>query len=42
MTAEYRSAAAFKQALEQRLKASSTSGFDLSRQRQLVERWTCT
>lgn len=36
MTTEYRSAAAFKQALEQRLKASSTSGFDLARRRQLV------
>jgi hypothetical protein len=36
MTREYRTAAAFKQALEQRLRAASTSGIDFARRRQLV------
>ena len=36
MTREYKSAAAFKQALEQRLRTSSTSGVDFDRGRQLV------
>jgi Nucleotidyl transferase AbiEii toxin, Type IV TA system len=36
MTREYRTAAAFKQALEQRLRATSTSGIDFARRRQLV------
>ena len=36
MTREYKSAAAFKQALEQRLRTSSTSGVDFARRRQLV------
>jgi len=36
MTREYRTAAAFKQAVEQRLRAASSSGIDLARQRQLV------
>lgn len=36
MTREYRTAAAFKQALEQRLRTASTSGIDFARRRQLV------
>lgn len=36
MTREYKSAAAFKQALEQRLRTASTSGVDFARRRQLV------
>ena len=36
MTREYRTAAAFKQALEQRLRTASTSGVDFARRRQLV------
>jgi hypothetical protein len=36
MTREYRTAAGFKQALEQRLRAVSTSGVDFARRRQLV------
>lgn len=36
MTREYRTAAAFKQALEQRLRTMSTSGIDFARRRQLV------
>jgi len=36
MTREYRTAAAFKQALEQRLRATSTSGIDFARRRQLL------
>lgn len=36
MTRQYRSAAAFKQALEQRLRSASSSGTDFARQRQLV------
>lgn len=36
MTREYRTAAAFKQALEQRLRGASTSGIDFARRRQLV------
>jgi hypothetical protein len=36
MTREYRTAAAFKQALEQRLRTASTSGIDFARLRQLV------
>lgn len=36
MTHEYRTAAAFKQALEQRLRTASASGVDFARRRQLV------
>ncbi len=36
MTRTYRTAADFKQSLEQRLRTASTSGFDLARRRQLV------
>ncbi len=36
MIREYRTAAAFKQALEQRLRVTSTSGIDFARRRQLV------
>lgn len=36
MTREYRTAAAFKQALEQRLRAASSSGTDFARRRQIV------
>lgn len=36
MTREYRTAAAFKQALEQRLRTASTSGIDFARRRQFV------
>ncbi|MEO0325397.1 MAG: nucleotidyl transferase AbiEii/AbiGii toxin family protein [Myxococcota bacterium] len=36
MTREYRTAAAFRQALEQRLRTASTSGVDFARRRQLV------
>lgn len=36
MTREYRTAAAFKQALEQRLRTASTTGVDFARRRQLV------
>ncbi len=36
MTREYRTAAAFKQALEQRLRTTSNSGIDFARRRQLV------
>ena len=36
MTQTYRTAAAFKQALEQRLRASSESGVDFARRRQLL------
>lgn len=36
MIREYRTAAAFKQALEQRLRAASTSGVDFARGRQLL------
>lgn len=36
MTREYRTAAAFKQALEQRLRTASSSGIDFARRRQLV------
>ena len=36
MTREYRTAAALKQALEQRLRTASTSGVDFARRRQLV------
>jgi len=36
MTREYRTAAAFKQALEQRLRTASTSGIDFARRRQLA------
>lgn len=36
MTQAYRTAAAFKQALEQRLRTASTSGVDFARRRQLV------
>jgi hypothetical protein len=36
MSSVYRSAAAFKQALEQRLRTGSTSGVDFARRRQLV------
>lgn len=36
MIREYRTAAAFKQALEQRLRTASTSGVDFARRRQLV------
>lgn len=36
MIREYRTAAAFKQALEQRLRTASTSGIDFARRRQLV------
>lgn len=36
MTREYRTAAAFKQALEQRLRTASASGLDFARRRQLV------
>lgn len=36
MTREYRTAAAFKQALEQRLRTASTTGNDFARRRQLV------
>ena len=36
MTRDYRTAAAFKQALEQRLRTASTSGVDFARRRQLV------
>lgn len=36
MTREYRTAAAFKQALEQRLRTASISGVDFARRRQLV------
>ena len=36
MTREYHTAAAFKQALEQRLRSTSVSGIDFSRRRQLV------
>lgn len=36
MTQVYRTAAAFKQALEQRLRTASASGVDLARRRQLV------
>lgn len=36
MIREYRSAVAFKQALEQRLRTASASGVDLARRRQLV------
>jgi len=36
MTREYRTAAAFKQAVEQRLRSTSTSGIDFARRRQLV------
>jgi len=36
MTREYRTAAAFKQAVEQRLRTASTSGIDFARRRQLV------
>ena len=36
MTREYRSAAAFKEALEQRLRTASSSGVDFARRRQLV------
>jgi len=36
MTRKYRTAAAFKQALEQRLRTASTSGIDFARRRQLV------
>lgn len=36
MTREYRTAAAFKQALEQRIRSTSTSGVDFARRRQLV------
>ena len=36
MSSSYRSAAAFRQALEQRLRTSSGSGFDLARRRQLL------
>lgn len=36
MTREYRTAAAFKQALEQRLRTGSISGIDFARRRQLV------
>lgn len=36
MTREYRTAAAFKQALEQRLRTTSTSGTDFARRRQLL------
>ena len=36
MTRQYKSAAAFKQALEQRLRSASISGVDFARRRQLV------
>ena len=36
MTQAYRTAAAFKQALEQRLRMASASGVDFARRRQLV------
>ncbi len=36
MTREYRTAAAFKQALEQRIRTASSSGIDFARRRQLV------
>lgn len=36
MTREYQTAAAFKQGLEQRLRATSSSGVDHARRRQLV------
>jgi hypothetical protein len=36
MTRKYRTAAAFKQALEQRLRTASNSGIDFARRRQLV------
>ncbi len=36
MTHDYHSAAAFKQALERRLRTASTSGVDFARRRQLV------
>jgi hypothetical protein len=36
MTRAYRTAAAFKQALEQQLRTASTSGIDFARRRQLV------
>lgn len=36
MTRSYRTAAAFKQALEQRLRSVSTSGLDFARRRQLI------
>ena len=36
MTRQYRTAAAFKQALEQRIRSASTSGVDFARRRQLV------
>jgi len=36
VTREYRTAAAFKQALEQRLRTASSSGIDFARRRQLV------
>ena len=36
MTRQYRTAAAFKNALEERLRTASTSGIDFARRRQLV------
>lgn len=36
MTRVYRTGAAFKQALEQRLRTASTSGADFARRQQLV------
>jgi hypothetical protein len=36
MTRAYKTAAAFKQALEQRLRTASDSGFDFARRRQLI------
>jgi hypothetical protein len=37
MSQVYRTAAAFKQALEQRLRTASASGSDFARRRQLIE-----
>ena len=36
MTPKYGTAAAFKQALEQRIRAASASGVDFARRRQLI------